>query len=93
MSITKAREQLSREEVGRIGEEIYRRDIRQNVYPEHKGKFLVLDVLSGDYEIDEDDLTASKRLEARRPGAVGYGVRIGYRAAYTLSGHLPEDDG
>lgn len=83
--------QYTAEEVGRIGEEMYRRDIRPKVYPQHKGKFLVLDILTGDFEIDEDDLTASERLRARRPDSVRYGLRIGYTSAYTLAGSMVEE--
>jgi hypothetical protein len=92
MATTQPRSQLSRDEIGRMGEEIYRRHIRAKVYPEHKGRFLVLDVLTGEYELDDDDLTASKRLRLRCPAAVGYGVRVGYITAYTMVGHLPEDE-
>jgi len=47
--------QYTNEEIGRIGTEIYRRQIRPQVMPQYKGKFLILDIVSGDYEIDEDD--------------------------------------
>jgi len=43
------------EDIGRIGTEIYRRQIRPQVMPQHKGKFLILDIISSDYEIDADD--------------------------------------
>lgn len=56
------------------------------VEQDHRGKFLILDVNTGDYEIDPEDLTVSKRLLARRPDAVLFGVRIGHRAAYRLVG-------
>lgn len=74
------------EEVASRGEAIYDQEIRHDVEPEQEGKFLVLDVETGEYEIDEDDLTATKRLLARRPEAVLYGLRIGYPAAYHLGG-------
>ena len=64
------------------------RDIRPKVMPQHKGKFLVLDIDTGDYEIDEEDLQAEKRLRSRRPDGVLYGLRIGYTSAYTLSGYI-----
>ena len=51
---------------------------------DHQGKFLILDVNTGDYEIDAEDLAASKRPLARRPDAILFGVRIGHRAAYRL---------
>jgi hypothetical protein len=42
----------------------------------------------GDYEVDADDLQATKRALAKRPNAVLYGRRIGYPTAYTLGGHF-----
>ena len=84
--------QYTREEIGRIGEEVYRRDIRSQVLPEHKGKFLVLDIESGDYEIDSNDLSAEEILRARRPNGVLFGLRIGYTSAYTLAGRMVEDE-
>ena len=85
------RTQYTNEEIARIANEIYRRDIRPKVMPQHKGKFLILDIESGDYEIDEDDLTAEERLRARRPEGVFFGIRIGYTAAYKLSGTMQEE--
>jgi hypothetical protein len=85
------RTQYSNEEIARIANEIYRRDIRPKVMPQHKGKFLILDIESGDYEIDEDDLTAEERLRARRPDGPFFGIRIGYTSAYKLSGSMRED--
>jgi hypothetical protein len=85
------RSRYSSEDVGRIGESIYRRDIRSHVLPEHKGEFLVLDIETGDYEIGEDDLQTEKRLRARQPSGIFYGLRIGYTSAYTLAGRMVED--
>jgi hypothetical protein len=78
--------QLTAEEIGRRGQEIYDRQIRSQVETGNRGKFLVLDVETGAYEMDADDLTASKRLLARLPEALLYGMRIGYPTAYRLGG-------
>jgi hypothetical protein len=51
------RTQYTQEEIARIAEEKYRREIRDKVMPQHRGKFLTLEIESGDYEIDEDDLS------------------------------------
>ena len=82
---------FTKEEIARRGNEIYRRDIREKVLPLHKGKFLVLDIETGDYEVDEDDLRAEERLRARRPSGVLFGLRVGYTSAYTLAGRMVED--
>ena len=76
----------SREEVAARGETIYEQDIRPKVESECRGKYLVLDIESGEYEIDQDDLVATKRVMAKCPDAVLYGLRIGHPAAYRLGG-------
>ena len=86
MSLTKH----TPEEIARIAEGIYERDIRPKLRPQDKGKFLVLDIQTGEYEIDEDDLSASERLRARVPHGEYFGLRIGYTTAYTLSGTMEE---
>jgi hypothetical protein len=73
-------------EIVRRGEEIFQRDIERLVANDHVGYFVVLDIESGDFELDKKDLSASVRLLARRPNAVTYAVRIGSRSAYRLGG-------
>ena len=80
------------EEIARRGQELYEQNVRRRVEPEHDGRFLVVDVESGDYEVAEDDLTASDRMLARRPDAMLYGLRVGRDYAYRLwrkTGHVP----
>ena len=72
------------EDVVRRGQELYEQQIQPQVEAENRGKFLILDVETGQYEIDAEDLTASKRLLARVPSAVLYGVRVGSPTAYRL---------
>jgi hypothetical protein len=74
------------EEVATLGEALYEQQIRAEVEAVHRGKFLVVDIETGVYEIDRDDLIATKRALAKRPDAVLYGVRIGYPTAYQLGG-------
>ncbi len=77
---------LTREEIAVRGEEIYERAIRSKVESQFDGFFLVMDVETGEYELDRDDLNATKRMLAKNPDAVLYGLRIGHRAAYRLGG-------
>ncbi|MYE53879.1 MAG: hypothetical protein F4X34_01610 [Chloroflexi bacterium] len=65
------------------GEAIYRERIRHLVDPHEKGKFVVIDVYSGDYEIDERDADASVRLLNRHPDALTWAVRVGHPTPYT----------
>ena len=69
-------------EITARGEAIYREQIRNLVETTEKGKFVVIDIETGDYEIGTKDVTATLKLLERRP----YAVRVGYRAAYRIGG-------
>lgn len=73
-------------EVAQRGEAIYRRQIRARVEPECLGQFVVIDIETGEYELDANDLVVTKQTIAKRPGAVLYGLRIGSPSAYHLGG-------
>ena len=62
MSVSKPR--YSKEEFARRGDEIYDRDISPDVEPADEGKFVVIDIETGEYEVDQDELAASDRLLA-----------------------------
>ncbi len=70
----------SAEEAGRLGDEIYQRDIRHLVEADHFGEYVAIDVDSGDYAIADSVLAAADQLRKRRPDADGWLVRVGYRA-------------
>ena len=72
------------EQVAERGEAIYRERIRELVESENWGQFVVIDIKTEDYEVHENDGTASKRLLARQPEGVLYGLRIGSPTAYHL---------
>ena len=78
--------------ISELGEKIYRERIKSRLAPSEKGKIVAIDVLSGDYEVDADFITASDRLQARRPDAVGYAVRVGYKAVFHIGGSYTRDD-
>lgn len=71
----------STDEIVRRGQQIYESRIRATVEREHFGEYLVLDVETGEYEIDKDHFAASKRAAAKRPDGLRYALRIGYRTA------------
>jgi len=77
----------SREEVARRGDEIYEQTIRAQLGPGHEGDVVAIDVVSGDYAVAEEALTAAHRLRARRPDAEVWLVRIGARGLYRFGLH------
>ena len=84
MSATEPR--LSREELARRGDDTFTRHIRPALRPEDDGRFVAIDVESGAFEVDENDLAAVSRLHRRVPGAQVWLVRAGYPAAHRLRG-------
>ncbi len=51
------------EELARLGAEVFDRRVRPILRPEDDGKFVAIDVETGDFELD-DDSTAVVRLRA-----------------------------
>jgi hypothetical protein len=80
--------QYSSAEIVQRGQALYERQLRALVEARHQGKFLVLDIETGDYEIDADDVSAVQRAKTKHPDAAFYIVRIGSPTAYRL-GYQP----
>jgi len=79
------------EAFARRAEEYYARALRAQVEPKHKGESLVLDVESGDYEVDADELAAIDRARAKHPERLFYILRVGYRASVCIGAKATED--
>ena len=50
-----------------------------------KGKMVVIDINSGEYEIGDNDLETTLRLLDRRPDAITWGERVGSQSTYFMS--------
>ena len=75
--------------VAEIGEELYRSTIRSQVdKPENLGKMIIIDVETGEFELDDIGLNSARHLRSKRPNAQLYGIRIGYSASVALGGVL-----
>jgi len=59
----------SKEEFARRGNEIYERDVRPHLGAEDEGRFVAIDIETGAFETDADEIAASNRLLARYPEA------------------------
>ena len=63
---------------------IYEAKIRHLVEPEHHGEYLALDVKTGEYEIDIDDMAANSRMLERHSPETLVMMRIGFPAFGTF---------
>ncbi len=59
-----------RDEIARLGDEIYQRDIRREVETDHQGEVVAIDVDSRCWAIGDTLIAARDRLRAERPDAV-----------------------
>ena len=82
--MTDAPTQHNRDEISRRGQEVHARAVVPKLRTEDHGRFVVLDIVSEDYEIDPDDYTASKVLCSRRPEGHFYLMLAGYRTPTDL---------
>ncbi len=59
----------SKEEFARRGNEAYEREVQPRLSERDAGKFVAIDIETGAFETDEDEIAASHRLLARNPEA------------------------
>ena len=84
---TPARQRRPKEETARLGDEIYRQDLRAQVEAGHDGEYVAIDVDSGNWAIAESELAASDLLLAQCPDAIDvWLLRVGYRAVASIGG-------
>ena len=76
-----------------IGEAIYNEKIRHIVEadPSQKGRVVVIDIYTGEYEIADTDEEAQRRLEKRCPDAFTWAERVGYPAVCRFGGSWGSD--
>jgi hypothetical protein len=72
------------DELAALGGVIFDRQVRPALRPEDNGKFVAIDVETGDYEMDEDDYAAVARLRARKPAADVWLMRAGFPTTYKM---------
>jgi hypothetical protein len=59
----------SKEEIIKRGEAIFEKDVRPHLKGRDPMDFVVIDIETGEYEVDADNLTACCRLRERVPDA------------------------
>lgn len=75
-----------KEEFARRGKAIYEKDIRPKLSAKDVGKFLAIDIETGEHAMAADEMKAGNKLRARLPDAQIWMVRIGYVAARSFGG-------
>lgn len=73
-----------KEKFARRGDAVYEKNVRPQLKPADEGKFAAIDIDSGMYEIDADELKAGNRLRAHIPEAQIWMVRVGHRSVHRI---------
>ena len=76
----------SKEEFAKRGDAVYENEVRPKLKLEDNGKFVAIDIETGEYEVDRDEMRAGGRLRARVPQAQIWFVRIGHRTTHRICG-------
>ena len=72
---------FGKEEFAQRGDEIDEHDIHPRLVGRHEGEFVAIDIETGAYEIDADEIAAFDRLRLRHSQAQIWLRRIGSRHA------------
>jgi hypothetical protein len=80
-------------EIARRGEDLYNKTIRDRVeVAANIGKIISIDIETGNYEIGDDLLDSSSRLQNKYPNANIWAERIGFNAVCAVGGTLVSVD-
>src|SRR6266404_9225838 len=76
----------SKEEFARRGDAIYLKEVRPKLKADDVGKFAAIDIESGEFAIDADELKACHKLRKRIADAQIWMVRVGSRSVHRIGG-------
>lgn len=79
----------SKAEFARRGDTVYENDVLPQLKAEDRGKFAAIDIESGAYEVDKDELKACHKLRKRVPEAQIWIVRVGSRYVHRFGAREP----
>ena len=80
-------QEQDRYELAIRGKKLYFDHVRSKVeHGDNIGKMVIIDVDSGDYEIDVLGIESARKLRRAHPDAQLYGMRIGYNVAESFGG-------
>ena len=82
---------IKKDDIASVGRAMYEK-MRAEMEASEWGRMVVIDVNSGDYEVADDDLTATMRLFKRRPDAITWGELVGYPAPYRITDRISFTD-
>ena len=77
----------SPKEVAKKGEEIYNTKLKSALEPKEKGKFVAIDVISGEYFLGDSILEALEKAQAKYPDRIFHTIKVGYQGVFEMSSY------
>lgn len=71
-----------KEELAQRGQVLYDSKIREQVEAGNEGKIVAIDIETGEFEVGDTVIAATRQLFKRYPDAQPWGIRIGHRTVY-----------
>lgn len=68
----------SASEIVSRGQRLYDENVRAQLEPAHRGEVAVINIDTGEFEVDPQHRCAVKKAQARWPGGLFFAVRVGY---------------
>lgn len=78
---------FSKEEIASRGDALYEMEIQRRLLPEDDGSLVAIDIESGDFVVDKNELRAFQRLRNQHPDAQIWLKRVGSRHVHRFGGH------
>ncbi len=72
------------ESIGQRAEKVYCEKLRAVLEPTHFGQYVVINVETGEYEVDADEAAASDRAAAKHPSSSLFTMRVGHRVSHRI---------
>lgn len=77
--------QISAKRLAEAGQKFYEDQLRRKLETQYTGKFVAIEVDSGDYFVGNTLHEALERGKKKHPESVFYSVKVGFPAVYSFS--------
>ena len=76
---------LNPDEIVKRGEEIYEEKLKASLEPSNNGKFVAIEVISGDYFVGDTIIEALEKGRTAYPDKLFHTIKIGFKGIYKMS--------
>jgi hypothetical protein len=86
--VATTKRRYGKKEFARRGDAIYEKEVRPQLKAADEGKFAAIDIETGEFAMDADELKAGDKLRKRIPEAQIWMVRVGSRSVHRIGGRV-----